>query len=202
LVAVHAGIGARAFRTALNRSDALIRIWKADPDLLNIEMIDVPAFGVHYRKNQDWNLIIDDWVLRRMSMYRKEKLPVETGGVLVGHHDMQRRIVYVVDAFSSPPDSIEWPCLYIRGCEELSTRVGEIRKITAGNLDYVGEWHSHPDGCSVAPSADDTSVFDWIAEELVVEQKPSVLLIAGQDDKVGAFWFRMRREPMEVLCPY
>ena len=39
------------------------------------------------------------------------------GGVLIGVYDLQRQVVYVVDTIPSPPDSAEWPTLYIGGCE-------------------------------------------------------------------------------------
>ena len=75
---------------------------------------------------------------------RVEKLPNETGGVLVGTYDMQRKIVYVVDCLLSPPDSEEWPTVYIRGSQGLKAQIEKIKKITDGQLNYVGEWHFSP----------------------------------------------------------
>ena len=54
---------------------------------------------------------------------RNAKLPNETGGVLVGSLDLERKIAYVIDTVPSPPDSEEWPTVYIRGCRGLRRQV-------------------------------------------------------------------------------
>ena len=54
-------------------------------------------------------------LLAKLSSLREPKLPNETGGVLLGSFDVERRILYIADALPSPPDSEEWPTLYIRG---------------------------------------------------------------------------------------
>ena len=53
---------------------------------------------------------------------RIKKLPNETGGILVGTYDMQRKIVYVVDCLLAPPDSEEWPTGFIRGFQGLNSQ--------------------------------------------------------------------------------
>ena len=40
---------------------------------------------------------------------------------------------------------------YIRGCRGLRAKVDEVATRTDGMLEYIGEWHSHPSGCSTAP---------------------------------------------------
>jgi hypothetical protein len=103
---------------------------------------------------------------------------------------MQRQIAYVVDALPSPPDSQEWPTLYIRGCKELPTKVEEIIQSTAGNLGYVGEWHSHPEGAATSPSGDDRKVFAWLTERMDAEGKPAMMMIVG-DNEIRLFLCEM-----------
>ena len=179
-----------------------IRVWKADPNELNVETVSVPVYPVIIQKSLDWTIVIDQWVLKEIFRLRKEKLPKETGGVLIGAHDILRKIVYVTDALSSPSDSVEWPTLFIRGCEELGTQVEKIREITAQNLDYVGEWHSHPDGYDTYPSEEDFELFAWLTEEMDVEGKPPLMLIAGERDSARAYLCRMAESVVEALCPY
>ena len=76
--------------------------------------------------------------LRRLADLRASKLPNETGGVLIGVYDLQRRSTYVVDTVPSPPDSGEWPTLYIRGSDGLMARIQELSEYSGSQLEYVG----------------------------------------------------------------
>lgn len=91
-------------------------------------------------------------------------------------------IIYVVDTLLSPPDSEEQPKSYIRGCEGLLERVGEVEKITAGNLRYVGEWHSHPRGYDSAPSGYDRKLFGWLSDQMNADGLPPLMLIVAESD--------------------
>jgi integrative and conjugative element protein (TIGR02256 family) len=113
---------------------------------------------------------------------RSEKLPNETGGVLIGARDTKRRIVYVVESLPSPLDSTEWPTVYIRGKQGLRRRLEEIRQITGNHLGYIGEWHSHPRGHSPSPSSDDHRAFQWLSDMLALEGLPATMLIVGESE--------------------
>jgi hypothetical protein len=134
-----------------------------------------------------WKLILDEKLLDRLATLRASKLPNETGGVLIGHYDLDRKTIYVVDTIPSPPDSAEWPTLYIRGSEGLLAQVQAVSDRTGGQLEYVGEWHSHPDACATLPSDDDLLVFAWLTEHLAVAGLPALMAIIGQQG--SSSWF-------------
>jgi hypothetical protein len=50
-------------------------------------------------------------------------------------------------------------------------------------LQYVGEWHSHPDGFSVKPSGDDRAEFEWLAGYMEADGLVPIMLIAGQNEQ-------------------
>lgn len=181
-VALHAAIGARAFRAALAAKSASISIWRTNEEDLGVAHLKIVPTEVIEQRVGEWTVVTDRSLLDRVANTRHEKLPNETGGVLVGTHDMQRKILYVVDALPSPPDSAEWPCIYIRGSQGLARRVEEIERITDGQLGYIGEWHSHPGGHDPSPSADDRKVFAWLEEHLNLDGLPATMLTVGQDD--------------------
>jgi len=118
---------------------------------------------------------------------RKERLPNETGGVLVGHFDRQHRIIYVVDALGSPKDSTEWPALYIRGVRGLRAELERIGKVTLSNLEYVGEWHSHPARCAPSPSSTDQRALATLAAQMTGTGSPAVMLIVAERNRQGFF---------------
>ncbi len=181
LVALHAAIMSRALRTTVSDAKASIAIWQTESNELStkISRID-PSEKIEQCMN-DWAVCTDQYLLDKIWQKRAEKLPNETGGVLIGAFDMQRKMVYIVDLLPSPPDSTEWPTVYIRGCKGLTQRVGEIERITAGMLGYVGEWHSHPRNCGCSPSEDDRKAFRWLAQNMNVAGSPALMLIAGDD---------------------
>ncbi len=179
LVALHAAIGSRALRILASDVNASIAIWQTDGTDLSTKCIRVDPSEVIEQRFDDWTLLTDQYLLDKIWQMRMEKLPNETGGVLIGSFDMQRKMVYVVDVLPSPPDSTEWPNLYIRGCKGLSERVGEVKRVTAEMLDYVGEWHSHPRNCGCSPSRDDRKAFTWLARKMSMEGFPALMMIVG-----------------------
>ena len=182
LVALHAAIGARAFRAALAADSAGISIWRTNEDDLSVEHLKIAPEEVVERQVGGWTVVTDRSLLDKVAEMRLDKLPNETGGVLVGAHDMERKILYAVDVIPTPPDSTEWPRLYIRGCEGLAHRVKEIGEITDGQLGYLGEWHSHPRGHTPSPSKDDRKAFAWLQEHMDLDSLPAVMLIVGERD--------------------
>jgi hypothetical protein len=186
LVGLHSAIAARAVRNIASDPEAGIHIWHGASDLgvrrfsTRPSLVQELAFG-------DWRVRTDDYLLTRLATLREDRLPNETGGVFIGSIVVERRIMYLVDTIPSPPDSQEWPVLYIRGCQGLPERLKEIDHRTAGMLQYVGEWHSHPDGYSVHPSSDDKKVFQWLIEHLQSDGLPPVMAIVGESRAMN--WF-------------
>jgi integrative and conjugative element protein (TIGR02256 family) len=187
LVAMLAAIASEAVRRALASEDASIRVWRCDRQALGVTPVEIAVNGWQKRDILGWSLALDDRVLARLAALRSAKLPKETGGVLIGTFDMQRKVVHVVDTIPSPPDSKEWPTLYIRGSQGLLKSVTETAEASGGQLEYVGEWHSHPDGCPTSPSDDDLKVFTWLTEHMSDAGLPALMAIVG--DRLGSSWY-------------
>jgi hypothetical protein len=182
LVGIHAGIGAQAVRSAKATDSAGIRVWRADPLTCAVSLVEVVVHPVHKAAVEDWTLIIDEAIFQKLAGLRASKLPNETGGVLIGAYDLVRKTIYIVDTIPSPADSEEWPTLYIRGSEGLRDKLASINEMTAGQLEYIGEWHSHPDKCSCLPSDDDTKVFSWMTDRMSSAGLPALLGIVGENE--------------------
>lgn len=187
LVSLHAAIGAHAVRQASAAQSAMIKIWRADADTGAVTAVDVPVRSPQRAVLDDWTLVMDDWLVEELSRLRSAKLPNETGGVLIGAYDLPSKTVYAVDTIPSPPDSEEWPTLYIRGSEGLREAVAGITAMTSGQLEYIGEWHSHPDQCSCKPSDDDFKVFSWMTDRMSAAGLPPLMAIIGENR--SSLWF-------------
>ncbi len=182
-VALQAAICSRAIHKITSNEQAFMSIWRIDEDQINVQSYPFPVRNSIKCEIGDWTLCTDEGFIDKVQEARTNKLPNETGGVLVGSYDMQRKIVYVVDCLLSPPDSEEWPTHYIRGCQGLRSQVEKIQEITENQLEYVGEWHSHPPNCSVKPSPDDRKVFEWISDHMIVDGLPPLMLIVSDPGK-------------------
>ena len=178
-VALQAAICSRAIHQLTSNEQASLSIWRTDEDQINVQRHSFPVRNAIKYKIGEWTLCTDEGFIDKVHEARANKLPNETGGVLVGSYDMQRKIVYVVDFLPSPPDSKEWPTLYIRGCRGLPSKIEKIQQDTENQLRYIGEWHSHPAACSVKPSYDDKQVFDWLSDCMQIDGLPPLMLIVG-----------------------
>ena len=186
-VALHAAICSRAIHQLTSSGEASLSIWQADENQINVQRYSFLARNPIKCKKGEWTLCADEGFIDKTHEARTRKLPNETGGVLLGSYDMQRKIVYVVDCLPSPPDSEEWPTLYIRGYRGLRSHIEKIQQITVNELQYIGEWHSHPLGCSVKPSQDDRQVFNWLSDHMKIVGLPPLMLIVGDPGKYAFY---------------
>ena len=186
-VALQAAICSRAIHQLTSNEQASLSIWRTNEDQINVQRHSFPVRNSIKYKISGWTLYTDEGFIDKVQEARTKKLPNETGGVLLGSYDMQRKIVYVVDCLPSPPDSEEWPTLYIRGCRGLRSQIEKKQQITANQLMYVGEWHSHPPDCSVKPSHDDKQVFDWLSDHMEKDGLPPLMLIVGDPGKYAFY---------------
>ncbi len=178
IVSLHAAIGARALRAGAATEGPTVKIWRTSPDL-SVRAVTVLAAQVIEHRVGEWILVTDAALMNKLQQARLGKLPNETGGVLLGSFDASRRLVYVAATTGCPPDSIEYPVQYVRGCEGLREEVDLAVVRTGGMIQYVGEWHSHPDGVSCRPSGDDRTVFEFIRTYVQPGGLPPVMCIVG-----------------------
>ena len=186
LVALLAATGSQAIENVITKNSATIAIWHTD-DAGNVQRINVTPNKIIHHQTSNWKIVTDQGLMQKLNVFRETKLPDETGGVLLGSFDLERKIVYIVDALPSPPDSEEWPTLYIRGSEGLLSKVEALVKRTHGMLEYIGEWHSHPRGARTGASVDDKKAFTWLTDLMDKDGFPAVTMIVGDHDCISCY---------------
>jgi len=69
----------------------------------------------------------------------------------------------------------------LTGAHAATVATGDVERLTAGNLTYIGEWHTHPVGHGSQPSMDDRTLLRWIGDVLVFSDVAPLMLVAGAD---------------------
>ena len=186
LVGLHAAIAARAVRDALRSPVASARVWRAAEDR-SVSVVPIDVSEYTEVTEDGWTIVLADRLRQALVEQRANRLPNETGGALVGTFDAQRQRIYLVDHVPAPRDSVEHPTAFVRGSEGLPEAFENVARATAGQLDYAGEWHSHPDGHSTLPSQDDAALFAWLSRHRLVDGFPPLMLIAGEGPVLATY---------------
>ncbi|WP_421795380.1 ThiF family adenylyltransferase [Haliscomenobacter sp.] len=170
-----------------NHPHEFIRLWKLNNDL-SVSHFQVDGSISKFESIQSglWTIHITENLLSQLNEKRLEKLPSETGGILIGSIDPQSKNIYIVDTIFSPSDSKEYPTAYYRGIDGLEEQLKHIENCTDNYITYLGEWHSHPKGYSVNQSSDDLILFSWLSDFMQSRGLPGIMLIVG-DDSLGIY---------------
>jgi len=180
-IITHAGNIAEQIQERSVNDGTFIGIWSR-----NTENGAINFYEIQPSKEQSFDfgnltLYIDEGVLDKLKHHRRDRLPRETGGILLGYYDLNVNMVVVVDCLPAPEDSAASETMFERGIEGLSNSVQDASIKTAGQVRYIGEWHSHPDGCSSNPSSHDILQLTELASAMHDEGLPSLVLIIAED---------------------
>jgi len=180
-VSTLAGIAtARLLQSPLS-SSAEMMLWRLDPGSGAVAAYTKVVSPFRSARSVEWTLLANADVLKQIEGARASAGELETGGLLVGHWDRQRKIIYVVGCYDPPADSIQTSTGFVRGSIGVFRTIDELGKSTVGNLTYIGEWHTHPPRTASYPSSDDAKVLRWTYEALKWSDAPGLIAICGED---------------------
>lgn len=177
-LAIFSGILSKKVKSQNESQNANISIWQLNENL-SIKAHDFDIDEWEEIRIDDWTLYLNGRLLNEMRNFRKERLPNETGGIILGGVDKFYKKIFLTNSILSPIDSIEKRTLYIRGIKGVYERLNEIQRITNDSIYYLGEWHSHPKGCSVNMSSDDEKLFGELVNESLYRGEPTCMVIVG-----------------------
>ncbi len=178
----HASTLAEQIQAASASDASSICVWQRDPKSGSVEVHDVRPTAERRMQLGKFDLFIDAGAEAQLRDLRANGLPNETGGVLLGYYDFNVKAVVVVTCLPAPPDSTASQGAFKRGIAGLADAVNEASRRTAGIVDYIGEWHSHPRGHTASPSRDDFVQLVHLALGMSDDGLPAVQLIVGESD--------------------
>jgi len=107
----HAAVFADQVPRLSELPEAAIRIWSCDAESGAISAHRIDVVDELQLRFGGLDLFLDAGVYDKMKSLRKEQLPDETGGILLGYHDFNVNAVVVVDALPAPMDSEASPSI-------------------------------------------------------------------------------------------
>jgi integrative and conjugative element protein (TIGR02256 family) len=182
-VVAHAAVLSEQLRALVAAPDAQIKVWTRASDG-SMAIHAVPVCGERRIRFDDLDLFIDEGVVSKMHRLRGAHLPNETGGILLGYHDLNIGAIVVVDAMEAPVDSVSTAGSFERGVRGVADVANEAQRRTAGVVGYIGEWHSHPRGHSANPSGDDIYQLAYLALGLSHDGLEAVSLIVAENGEL------------------
>ena len=197
--AILSGLAAGGIASAADAPGGAISVWTLAPtgevarDTAAVEpALRYAALG--------WTIAIDAGLARRIVAMREVRLPSETGGILFGLVDIPAKRIHLVDATPAPAGSIEERGGFVRGMGGVDEMMHDVRRRTAGQIRYVGEWHSHPPRASARPSTVDSRQLDWLAALMGMDSMPALMVIAA-DSELAVIFASQRAEPVPRQKP-
>ncbi|WP_341782422.1 Mov34/MPN/PAD-1 family protein [Ectopseudomonas mendocina] len=179
---MHAGILSRQLRQSVNKPDARLCVWTYDEQTGAISSHEISLSSVQTTSSNGWIIKFDSALIEKLKQARLAALPNETGGSIVGVTDLKARTIVVVDVLPTPSDSKSSPSHFIRGEEGQQEALKEVHRRTAHVVDYLGEWHSHPNGVPARPSEDDEVLLNTIQRKMSVEGLPALMVIVARNE--------------------
>lgn len=181
-IQLHAGILSGQLRKSVLLETARLCVWEADEASGGVSAHEIPVYKVISHDVAGWCVKLDFGLIDKIKAIRAEALPCETGGIIVGITDLKSKTIIIVDVLPTPPDSDASNTHFIRGREGQFEALAAIHSRTARIVDYIGEWHSHPDGCSAKASPEDEKLLTSLSERMSVEGLPALMLILAGNE--------------------
>lgn len=183
-IQLHAAVIAKQVRLLRDKSEPRIRIWSEKPDGALVAH-DIPVQEKKQHVCGNWIVIWNTGLHQKLCSMRYERLPNETGGIVLGYIDQKIKSIYIVDVLPAPPDSDSDQTGFTRGVEGLKAALEEVARRTANIVNYVGEWHSHPSFTSAYPSGLDRALIESLANTLALEGQPALMIIVGRAGEIA-----------------
>lgn len=152
------------------RTDRLV--WPPD------HIIKEPATGLQIRISQ---AAIREMHAETRRGLRLRGRDIETGGMLFGQLDPTADVLWI-DAASGPaPDSVLSATYFQHGTIGTEELRESHRRTSARTSDFIGYWHTHPDG-RAAPSATDRHGMGTLVERVPGCRHALILILGGKSE--------------------
>jgi len=146
-----------------------------------------PLTILNAQNDPSWEVRIAEGIIESLKDKMMGASPNETGGVFVGCANYKTKTIHVVGVIDAPADSHANEVCFFRGVEGLPEEVTSINNLTGGQLGYIGEWHTHPNGPNGMSTVDAKAVRNFKRSFEELPTPLPVFLIILTDTQVLAY---------------
>lgn len=144
------------------------------PDFEDGFIIDIEEYEYYNLYDINSSIHISKGALKKIEEETKFHYPNEFGGVFIGYKSDKN---FIITNILIPDKYKNGKAIFVRHPGTLNERLSEIHNLTNGKIQYLGEWHSHPDG-PTDPSRTDINAMQEIARDKNINIVKPLLMIA------------------------
>jgi len=123
------------------------------------------------------HVLIESAVMAKLAIHRQDQgSKPEAGGILLGYRRDPH--LHVVDATVPGPDDLALRTRFWRSASAHQRAAQEGWQRSGGTLDYVGEWHTHP---QVFPTPSTIDICEWAKISASRHGEEMIFLILGME---------------------
>lgn len=133
------------------------------------------------------------------------KLPLETGGVLMGYWDPVGRDVVITAAIGPGPEACHEPAAFCPDHDHQVTEISRHYEASGRRSTYLGDWHTHPMGPGKLSRQDRRTLARIARTPEARAPHPLMLVAAGGDPwdlslwcLTASRWWRLATEPLII----
>lgn len=152
-----------------------------------MDLASVPAAYPLQSVSSGMKVSITDRALAQIGALADAYAPLETGGVLLGWRDGENKVVAGI--IGPGPRALHGRYTFVPDDRWHSAQIDKAFEVSSGDLDYLGDWHTHPDG-GLAMSMLDRSTLS----RLVRKNAGAIMMIAASGENQWRFgaWSQRR----------
>lgn len=134
-------------------------------------------------KISNLKIIIKEQVVDDIRKYYWLNIKYETGGILLGKFNRESKSIEISEIYELKINFFS-KVLYKRCAKKAQKIIDKRWKETQGTINYIGEWHTHPNMLAL-PSKVDINSLKEINEKVKKILPCTILMIAGKDEKIS-----------------
>lgn len=137
----------------------LNNIVEAEDYMIETHVLNVKPFDIFQTVNDSsWTIRFIPGLVEQLTKEFLLAEQIETGGVFMGVCNYKTKTIHITSSIKAPVDSKSSPTQFVRGHHGLAKEISTIVNNSGGQIGYVGEWHTHPEGPNCLSTQDLSSV--------------------------------------------
>lgn len=130
-----------------------------------------------------YSVVIKNSLICKIEKEYNQARYFEVGGILLGRISLDRKTIFIDNAETVKSKKI-YSLAYIRNGKKAQKLINYILRATEGEMNYLGEWHTHPGIAPIPSFRDRNTIIELTKEKDSNYFSFTILLIMGRNKKM------------------